>query len=57
MLPLPKTPALGKIYAILEDPGWSGWTPGPVPGQGGSRVGQTGGKILPAHVYRNEEER
>jgi hypothetical protein len=24
---------------------------------GPSWVGQTGGKILPAHVYRNEEER
>jgi hypothetical protein len=30
---------------------------GPVLGRGGSQVGQTGGKILPVHVYRNEEER
>jgi nitrate reductase NapE component len=29
----------------------------PVPGQGGRRVGQIGGKILPAHIYHNEEER
>jgi hypothetical protein len=31
--------------------------PGPVMGQGRRRVRQTGGEILPAHVYRNEEER
>jgi hypothetical protein len=31
--------------------------PGPVPGWGGKRNRQTGGEILPAHVYRNEEER
>jgi hypothetical protein len=30
--------------------------PRPVPSQGGRQVGQTGGKIPPAHVYRNKEE-
>jgi hypothetical protein len=30
---------------------------GPVPGQGGRRNGKTGGEILPAHVYCNEEKR
>jgi hypothetical protein len=30
---------------------------GPVPGWGGRRVRQTGGEILLAHVYHNEEER
>jgi hypothetical protein len=28
-----------------------------IPGHGGRWAGQTGGKILPVHVYRNEEER
>jgi hypothetical protein len=41
---------------ILEAPGWSDWMLGPVMGQGRKRVKQTGGEILPAHVYRNEEE-
>jgi hypothetical protein len=31
--------------------------PGPVLGWGGRRVRQTSREILPAHVYRNEEER
>jgi hypothetical protein len=31
--------------------------PGPILGQGGRHVGQTGGEILPAHDYRNEEKR
>jgi hypothetical protein len=53
---LSKTLARGKIYAILEGPGWSDWMPGPIPGRGGRRAGQTGGEILPAHVYHNEEE-
>jgi hypothetical protein len=57
MSPLPETLPLGKIYAILEAPGWSDWMPGPVPGQGGRRVRQTGGVILRAHVYHNKEER
>jgi hypothetical protein len=26
-------------------------------GRGGRRVGQTGGEILPARIYQNEEER
>jgi hypothetical protein len=30
--------------------------PGPILGLGGRRVGQTGGEILPAHVYRNEKK-
>jgi hypothetical protein len=30
---------------------------GLVPGQGGRWAGQTGGEILPVHVYHNEEER
>jgi hypothetical protein len=30
---------------------------GPILGRGGRWVGQTGGKILPTYVYRNEEER
>jgi hypothetical protein len=29
---------------------------GPVSGWGGRRAGQTGGEILPAHVYGNEEK-
>jgi hypothetical protein len=57
MSPFPETPELGKIYVILEAPRLSDWMLGPIPGQGGRWVGQTGGKILPAHVYRNEEER
>jgi hypothetical protein len=47
---LPETPALSKIYLILEALRWSDWMPRPVPGQGGRWVGQTGGEILPAHV-------
>jgi hypothetical protein len=50
-------PSLGKIYSILEALGWSDWMPGPIPGRGGRRTRQTGGKILPAHGYRNEKER
>jgi hypothetical protein len=57
MSPLLETPELGKIYVILEAPRLSDWMLGPISGQGGRRVGQTGGKILPAHIYRNEEER
>jgi hypothetical protein len=30
--------------------------PGLSPGRGGSQVGQTGSKKLPAHVYHKEEE-
>jgi hypothetical protein len=30
--------------------------PGPIPGRGGRRVGQTGSKILPAHDYHHEEK-
>jgi hypothetical protein len=33
---------------------WTGW-PGLALGQGGRRDRQTGGKILPAHVYQKEE--
>jgi hypothetical protein len=29
--------------------------PGPIPGRGGRRVEQTGGKIMSAHVYCNEK--
>jgi hypothetical protein len=46
MMPLSKTPALGKIYLILEAFGWSGWMHGSVPGRGGRRARQTGGEIL-----------
>jgi hypothetical protein len=52
-----ETPVRGKIYAILEAHGWSDWLLGPVLGQGGRQVGQTGGEILSAHVYHNDEER
>jgi hypothetical protein len=31
--------------------------PGPIPGRLGRRNGQTGGAILQAHIYRNEEKR
>jgi hypothetical protein len=51
----PKPCHLVKIYPILETPGWSDWMSGPVPGQGGRRAGQTGGEILPANIYYNEE--
>jgi hypothetical protein len=47
---------LVKIYPILEAPGWSDCTPRPVPAQEGRCAGQTGGEILPAHVYYNEEK-
>jgi hypothetical protein len=30
---------------------------GPVLGRGGRWARQTGGEILPAHIYRNEDER
>jgi hypothetical protein len=33
------------------------WMPRPILGRGGWWVRQTCGKILPAHVFRNEEER
>jgi hypothetical protein len=55
MSPLPETPTLGKAYLILETPGWSNWMPRPVSGQGERRVGQIGGEILSAHVYRNKK--
>jgi hypothetical protein len=54
---LPKPLTLGKIYLILEAPGWSGWISGPILGRGGRRTGQTDGEILPIYVYHNEEER
>jgi hypothetical protein len=54
---LPATSTHGKIYATLEAPEWSDWMPEPIPGQGGRRVRQTGGEIVSAHVYHNEEER
>jgi hypothetical protein len=54
---LSETPTLGKIYVILEAPGWSDWMPGPILGRGGRRVAQTSGEILHAHIYRNEEQR
>jgi hypothetical protein len=57
MSPLPETLAPGEIYVILETPGLSDWMPRLVLGRGRRRVRQTGGEILPAHVYRNEEER
>jgi hypothetical protein len=57
MLLLPETPTCGKTYTILEALGWSDWMPDPILGQGGRQTGQTGGKILPAHIYHNEEGR
>jgi hypothetical protein len=54
---LTETLAFGKIYAILEAHGCSDWMSGFVSGREGRRVGQTGGEILCAHVYHNEEER
>jgi hypothetical protein len=30
--------------------------PGLAPDRGGRQDGQTGGEILPAHIYRKEEE-
>jgi hypothetical protein len=48
---------LGKIYVILEAPRWSDWISGPNLGWGVRRVGQTGGEIMPAHVYRNGEDK
>jgi hypothetical protein len=47
---------LVKIYWILEAPGWSDQMPGPIPGWGGRHTEQTGGEILPVHVYRNEKK-
>jgi hypothetical protein len=52
---LPKTPTPDKIYLILEALGWSNWMSGPIPSQGGRRASRTCDKILPAHVYHNEE--
>jgi hypothetical protein len=46
----------GKIYPILESPGWSDWEPVPISGRGGRRARQTGGEILPSHVYYNEKK-
>jgi hypothetical protein len=57
MPPLLEALTLGKTYQILEAPGWSDWMPGPTLGWGGRWARQIGGKILPAHVYHNEEER
>jgi hypothetical protein len=57
MLPLFETLTRDKIYVILEAPRWSDWMPGPIPRRGGRQARQTGSKILPAHAYRNEEER
>jgi hypothetical protein len=53
----PETLAPSEIYVILEAPGLRDWMLGLVPGQGGRRVRQTGGEVLPAHAYHNEEER
>jgi hypothetical protein len=57
MSPLSETSTLDKIYAILEAFGWSDWIPRPIPGHGVRWVRQTGGEILLAHVYHNEQER
>jgi hypothetical protein len=57
MSPLSEISVLDKIYPIMEALGWSDWMPGPVLVWVGRRAGQTGGRILPAHIYRNEEER
>jgi hypothetical protein len=58
MSSFPKTPACGKNLYDTR----SSWVERldtrarPVLGRGGTQAGQIGGKILPAHVYRNEEE-
>jgi hypothetical protein len=57
MSSLLKPPTLSKILAILEAPGWSDWMPGLIQGRRGSQVGQSGGEIMPAHIYRNEKKR
>jgi hypothetical protein len=53
---LRQTPVLGKTYPILEDPVWGDWMPGPILDRGGRWAGQTGCKILHAHIYRDEEK-
>jgi hypothetical protein len=45
-----------KIYPILEPPEWSDCFSEPISGRGGRRARQTGGEIMPAHVYFNKEK-
>jgi hypothetical protein len=52
-----RDPSTDRAYSLLKAPGQGNWMPEPVPGRGGRQNGQTGGEILPAHVYHNEGKR
>jgi hypothetical protein len=52
-----RDPGAGRAYPLLKAPGRGDWMLGPIPGRGGRRNGQTGGEIMPAHVYHNEGKR
>jgi hypothetical protein len=53
---LPEAPVLVMPIHCRKPPGMLIGCPGLALGRGGRWDGQTGGKILHAHVYRKEEE-
>jgi hypothetical protein len=52
-----RDPNADGAHPLLKAPRRGDWLPGPVSDRGGRQNGLTGGKILHAHVYRNEEKR
>jgi hypothetical protein len=56
MLSLPEAPVLVMPIRCQKPTGVLTGRPGLAPGRGGRRDGQTGGEILPSHVYHQEEE-
>jgi hypothetical protein len=51
-----ETLMLDKTYPILETLGWTDWMLRLIPDRGGRQARQTGGEIIPAHIYRNENK-
>jgi hypothetical protein len=52
-----RDPEVDRASLVWKAPGRGDWMLGPILGRGGMCNGHTCGKILPAHVYRNEEKR
>jgi hypothetical protein len=52
-----RDPGTDRAYLLLKALGQGNLMAGPVLGQGGRQNGQTGGEVLPAHIYHTEEKR
>jgi hypothetical protein len=50
-------PGTGSSYLLMKAPRRVDWTPRPISGRGGRQNGQTGGEIIPAHIYHREKKR